>query len=149
EWKIREVTADTLKLTFQQLYGFVMAHNRTIGKPRISSLAELVTKESVTGFIKYSLNERQLQGESVRIKLVSVYAALKQRYRDHDFAWFGELLSGIAPSPESERWIRKEATLLPYEVLVNVPDALRKQRTGRAKMDARQLARLVHNELLL
>jgi hypothetical protein len=83
------------------------------------------------------------------MKLGSVCAALEQRYKDRDFAWFRELLSGIEPSAESERWARKEATSLRYEVLVNVAEKLHKKRTETAQTDRRQIAHLVHDELLV
>ena len=150
EWKIRDSTAKDLTGTFERLYGFITKRNEINGQPTsIGSLAELVTKESVGAFIEYLLNERKLQGENVSMKLGSVCAALKQRYKNHDLAWVPELLSGIEPSKESERWARKDATSLPYEVLVNVAEGLHKKRTETAQTDRRQIARLVHDELLV
>ena len=150
DWKIRDSTAKGLTATFERLYGFITKRNEINGQPTsIRSLAELVTKESVGAFIKYLLNERKVQGETVSMKLGSVCAALEQRYKDRDFAWFRELLSGIEPSAESERWARKEATSLRYEVLVNVAEKLHKKRTETAQTDRRQIAHLVHDELLV
>ena len=149
DWKIRNSTAKALKNTFERLYGFVTKRNETNGQYLpINSLAELVTKESVGAFIRYLLNERNLTGESVHVRLASLCAALKQRYKDHDVAWFGELLSGIEQSTESELWARKEAKSLPYEVLVTVAEKLHEERSRTAKTDRRQIARLVHHELL-
>jgi hypothetical protein len=149
DWKIRNSTAKALKGTFERLYGFITKYNEINGQHTpISSLAELVTKESVGAFIGYLLNERNLIGEGVYVRLASVCAALKQRYKDRDLAWFRELLSGIEQSTESELWARKEATSLPYEVLVTVAERLHEKRTRTAKTDLRQIARLVHDELL-
>jgi hypothetical protein len=149
DWKIRDSTAKGLRGTFERVYGFITKHNEINGQHTpISSLAELVTKESVGAFIKYLLNERNLKGEGVYIRLASVWAALKQRYKDHDLGWFRQLLSGIEQSTESELWARKEATSLPYEVLVTVAERLHEKRNETVKTDRRQIARLVHDELL-
>jgi len=149
DWKIRESTAKGLANTFERLFGFITKRNEINGQHTpISSLADLVTRESIGAFIKYLLNERKLRGETVSMKLGSVCAALQQRYKDHNLAWFRELLSGIESSAESERWARKEATSLPYEVLVNVAEKLQKKRTETAQADRRQIALLVHDELL-
>lgn len=150
EWKIREITANHLKATLQRLYGFVKTHHdvNALHAP-INSLLELFTKKSVGAFIKYLLNERKVHGDNVKSKLASLCAAMKQRYKGQDFAWFDELLSGVEPSTESELWTRKEATLLPYEKLVEVAEALHQQRDEITKMGVKPLASLVRNELLL
>jgi integrase len=154
-WKLREVSAKGLKATFERLYGFTQnlnEQNNLRGRDNpVSTVVNLVTKESISAFCRFLLNVRKVQGTSVIVCLASLYAALKQypNYKSHDFSWFEALISEIQPTRESDVRTRKEAKSLPYEVLVDIADTLHKQRTKAAEMGARPLARLVHNELLL
>jgi hypothetical protein len=64
--RIRAITASGLRSVFCQLFGF--AANR-LGRTNILTIHELITEEIVGHYIGYALNERELQGLTIRTEL--------------------------------------------------------------------------------
>lgn len=161
EWKHKRISAKQLEGCITQLYGFVThvePRLRTgISGPlskrcnRVSSLVELVTEGSVRAYVKWSLNDRKLLGESVSTKLGLLHAALTQHphYRRHDFSWFDVINAEILPDPESGRRERKERKYLPYDVVADIPRRIHERRKELGRLGQKTLALLVRNELLM
>jgi hypothetical protein len=146
--RIRAVTAKRLEGCITRLYGFVTNVEK---RKHVTTLVELVTKESVVSFIKWSLNERELKGRPLTSQLGHVCAAIRLNpaYKAHDFSWFRTLLSEIQPDPESERQQRKASKYLPYEEVADIPRMIHERRKEVAKRGKHPLALHVRDELLI
>ncbi len=147
--RLRPISANKLATCIARLYGVV---TRIEKWKNVKSLVELVTKESLVHFIKWSLNERKVKSRSFAVGLSMLYAALKWNpaYQAEDLGWFRTLLSEIQPDSESERRERKLNKYLPYEVIRDIPAMIRERREELGvQLSERQLAFLVHDELLV
>jgi len=146
--RLRPVSAKLLESCITRLYGFVTTVQ---GRKNISNLLELVTKESIVSFIKWSLNDRKLKSHPFAVGLGLLYSAMKwyPAYETHDFGWLRTLLSGIPPDPESEKRERKASKYLPYDVVAGIPAMIRARRETVTKQSAKQLSFLVRDELLV
>lgn len=142
----RAVSAEHLEKCISRLYGFV---TKELKRNNVNSLVQLVAKEFVNPFINWSLNERRLNSVSFASNLGLLFAAMRWRYKSHDFSWFRILLSEIELEPESERQDRKLSKYLPYEVLKSIPAVIRARREEIVNPNGTQVALLVHDELLL
>jgi integrase len=146
--RVRAVTAENLKKCITRLYGFVTNVDK---RKNVTTLAELVTNESVVSFVKWSLNHRKLKSAGLVSSLGLLCAAMRWNpaYKDHDLSWFRTLLSQIPPDPESERKERKSFKYLPYDAIADISRLIRGRREEVAKLGRKQLAFLVHDELLI
>ena len=147
--RLRQISANKLATCIARLYGVV---TRIEKRKNVKSLVELVTKESLVHFIKWSLNERKVKSRSFAVGLSMLYAALKWNpaYQAEDLGWFRTLISEIQPDSESERRERKLNKYLPYEVIRDIPARIRERREELGvQLSERQLAFLVHDELLV
>jgi len=156
--RLRPVSARNLESSITRLYGFVVNILPHLPEPTtkvdpaaIRTLPDLVTPDSVSAFIDWSLNVRKLKGRSVDVKLGVLCAALKEhpRYSGRDFAWLNELIRGIPAEPESQRRERKELKYLPYDVVADIPRRIAETRLEAATRGVKALARVVHDELLM
>lgn len=161
EWKHKKISAKQLEGCITQLYGFVthveprlhtgIGNSPSARRKKVSSLVELVTERSVRSYVKWSLNDRKLLGESVSTKLGLLFAALRQHpnYRGRNFNWFSAITSEIPPDPESGRRERKERKYLPYDVVADVPRRIHERRESLANLELKTMALLVRDELLM
>jgi integrase len=156
--RLRPVSASRLQSAFTHLYGFLVNImpglpdcNSQINPDSIRTMIELVTRESVTAYIDWYINVRQLKGRPLASKLGQMSAALKEHpsYRDKGFEWLDDLIHGIPHESESAQRERKERKYLPYEILQNVPHRIHQTRQDAAKESAKALAIVVRNELLM
>jgi integrase len=154
----RAVTAIRLKDTIVRLYGFVTTVNHGnghgryhVGESRITSLPALVTRESVTAWVDWCINERKNKGSHVTGDLALIYAAMRYYplYKDYDFAWLGKLILEIPEDPESGITESKARKYVPYALLSDIPRMLHEKRKEIGARGERQLAWLVHDELLM
>jgi integrase len=146
--KHRSVTSKRLLHVISTLLGYA-ANIRHL--PGIDSLKKLVTKETVSSFVAWSLEERRMKGASIRIGLCYLHSALRQHpaYAGCDFGWFKKILDAIPLEKESERKQRKAERFLEYEVAASIPAKIRADREVAAKRGSRRLARLVMSELIM
>jgi hypothetical protein len=109
----RAVTAEGLKSTFQQLYGFAAQIKPLLTnpvatspaeRPTIATLRDFVTRETVTAWVEWLINERKVLKETARGNVGLLYGAVRYYplYAGHDFSWFSVLLgeSHAIPDPE-------------------------------------------------
>ncbi len=144
----RAISAKTLENCITRLYGYV---TKVENRENVTSLVQLVTKRSVSTFIAWSINERKVKSGPFVGCLGLLCAAMRWNpaYKDLDFSWFRTLLSQVSPDPESERRERKALKYLPYDTLADIPRMIHGRREEVAKVGRKQLAFLVHDELLL
>ncbi len=156
--RLRPVSARNLENAITRLYGFlvnILPHLPEaaikVETASIRTLPELVTPDSVSAFIDWWINIRQLKGRSLVVALGLVCAALKQHpnFKDKDFAWLDELIQGIPFEPESQRRDRKERKYLPYDTVADIPRRIHETQTEAATRGAKDLAWAVHDELLM
>jgi integrase len=144
----RAVTAKGLGTTISALYGFAVNVEK---RQNITSLIQLVTRESVLSFIKWLLNDRRLKSEGVSSRMGGLFAAMRWNpaYKNQDLSWFPVLLSQIPLDSESQKPERKESKYLPYETVADIPRMLRARRKEVSESGQKKLAFLVHDELLI
>jgi hypothetical protein len=105
ESKLRPISASNLEYAIARLYGFlvnILPHlpesASKVNTACIRTLPELVTPDSVSAFIDWLINVRRLSGRSVAAQLGVLCGALKEYYKDRDFAWLRDLIEGIPPT---------------------------------------------------
>jgi integrase len=156
--RLRPISARNLESAFTRLYGFLVnilpdlpEVAIKVDTTSIQTLPELVTPDSVSTFIDWWINVRQLKGRSLVVKLGTICAALKEHpnYKDKNFAWLDELIQGIPFEPESRRRERKERKYLPYDIVADIPRRIHETQTEAATRGAKELAQAVHDELLM
>lgn len=143
----REVTALHLQRLFCGLFGYASAIRGCTG---ITSISELVRKEIVSGYVEWSINEREVMGESLRIQLGMIFASLRHHpvYASMDLAWFQRLAASLPMESESESRRRKALKYVEYDVLEAIPSRIRADRL-KVKKDSKHESRLAMQELLV
>jgi integrase len=145
--RLRPVSAKNLEAIITRLYGFVTR----VQKRTATKLVDLVTEQSVTAYINWALSERRIKGSGITATLGCLAAAVRwnPKYKAQDFAWFRPLISQIQPDLESTKLRRKLSKYVPYEDLAKIPELIAAKRDEAAKLGSRQVALLVHDQLLL
>lgn len=148
--KIRKSSALSLESAFCCLAGYAI----NIRGLNPASLAELLKKEIVEGFVEWAINERGLKGWSVKHKLVMIAAVVlhHRSYSSQDLSWFRQLTDGIPIEDASARKERKARKYVEYSVLETIPRAIGAERIscerGR-QPKRRKIARLAMEELMV
>jgi len=144
--RLRAVSAAQLQVTFGQLYGFAA---KIAGRTDITSLVQLVTEDVVTSFVEWGLNVRRVS-PTVYKKLASLFAAIRHhpRYNKLDWKWFSDLFLSLPEESESDGQRRKSEKMLPYDILLTVPESIRAERLSK-KFSEQKEAFLIHDELLV
>ncbi len=144
--RLRPVSAVQLENWIGRLYGYAHAIAKL---PDINSLADLLTEDVVSSFVEWAINVRNLSRTSL-MKLSLIYAAVRHypHYKSLDWQWFSHLFSTLPEDPESERLERKARRMIPYDVLVAVPDRIRLDMSKKSLTDE-QRAWLAHDALLI
>ena len=146
--KHRPVTAKRLLHVISALLGYAVHVKRL---QNMTSLSDLVTKETVSDFVEWIQEERRVKGASIKIGLAYLHSAMRQHpaYAELDLKWFRKLLDAIELEKDSARKQRKAARFLEYEAVESIPAKLRADRAMVVKKGNRRLARLVMYELLI
>jgi integrase len=156
--KVRPISAGNLENAIAGQYGFlvnILPHLSEsaikVDPASIQTLPELFTPDSVSAFIDWYINIRQLPGQSLVSRLATICAALKEHpsYSDKEFTWFDELIRGIPLEPESQRRERKERKYLPYATAADIPRRIHETRLEAATRGVKDLAWVVRDELLM
>jgi len=147
--KIRAITANGVRLTLQQLTGYVV--KIADGDPQ--SLRDLIQQDNVEGFIEWTLNERHVKGASGHRGLSGVLAIVKyhQMFAGQDFTWFKTLLDSIPIEDASERKKRKAGKYVTYDELEAIPAQIRAHREAyekKRKKNQKKVAQLAMEELI-
>jgi integrase len=144
--RLRPVSAVQLENWIGRLLGFA---RNVAQRTDISSLTDLLTEDIVTSFVEWAINVRNLSRTSL-MKLSLIYAAVRHHpdYKNMDWQWFHELFSTLPDDPESARLERKTSKMLPYDVVVSIPDRIRAEISKKSLTDE-QRAWLAHDALLV
>lgn len=120
--KIRAISAESLRQIICQLAGYVFSHCEA--EP--ASFADLVQRRHIEGFIEWAINERGVQGRSLKSRLGMIAAVAKSHpsFDGQDFSWFKSVTDSIPLEDESERKRRKSSRYLEYEILETIPQQI-------------------------
>ena len=144
----RAVTAKRLRHVLCALFGYAVNIREEFG---IATLAQLVQKEIVSGFIEWCMTAREVKGQTLQRNLRLIPAALRYHpaHRAIDISWFKPVLDGITVEDESELELRKEQKYLEYQVLESIPDKIHAKRQTSQKLGDDEVALLAMHELLM
>lgn len=145
---IRQVTAKMIRKTVCTLLGFAVTIR---GLSEISSLSQLVTKEIVSEYMAWCINEREVAGRTLQTHLGVLEFAMRQHpaYSSLDFKWFREFLDRLPVESESERRMRKVKKYLEYSIVEAIPVKIHADRLSASKERPEQVAILAAEELLV
>lgn len=144
----RPVTSKRLQQIICALLGFSI---NVRGGSEITSLTQLVKKQTVNSFAEWCINDRKVKGQTLQRNLRLLSAALRQHplYKSLDLSWFKPLLDSLPIERKSESKKRKAEKFLEYEVLELIPAKIRAGRAAAEKKSMDHVARLVQDELLI
>jgi integrase len=153
----RPVTAESLRSYIQQMYGFatqiqpLAANDCSTAREGFVSLIELITRERVTSFISWLLNERKVLNGTVAGNLWQLYAAVRYYppFKSHDFSWLSEFARQLPCDPSSGIEERKLAKYLLYDDLAEIPRKIHKDRERLPAEQRKRRALLARDELLI
>jgi integrase len=146
--KVRAVTAQNIRRSFERLFGFAV---NVDGNRDISTLRQLVTEEIITRFIGWAFEDRGLRSNSVAVMLGSICAAVNgnPRYAQITQTWFPTIMRTLPDDSDEEAMQRKEERSLPYETLTTIPDGIRHDCSKIGSDEPHRTAMAVRDELLI
>ena len=146
--QIRQVTANTIQVVICRILGFAVNIRGMLG---ITTLQQLITKEIVSDYVAWCINERFVKGMTLQTHLGRLEVALRQHpsYSSANFSWFKTLLDSLPIEAESERRMRKGKKYLDYSILEAIPGKIRAQRLSLSKDQPTQIATLAMLEFLI
>jgi len=146
--QIRQVTADKIREKVCQLLGFAV---NIRGASEVNSLTQLVTKEIVSDYVAWCINERGVKGETLHNHLGRLDVAMRQHpsYASLSLSWFKTLLESLPIEPESERRMRKVKKYLDYPIIEAIPAMIRAERSSSSKHRTEHVEALAMEELLI
>lgn len=165
DFRIRQVSADSLLKTLLELCGFA---TRTLNIGGITSLREILTEEVITKFRDWLRNpERHHPEADARIPTIAdgsergrpvswgsianmlhrVYAVIQLEHRlfagrKDEYKWFGLLLRRMPKEPKEEVRKRKLERSVPYREFLQIRDKIRSQLKRNKSLTPLQRARL-------
>src|ERR1017187_1568795 len=144
----RAVTAKLLEQIICGLIGFAV---NIRGDADITSLSQVVQKQTVDEYAEWCINVREVKGETIYHNLRLLSAAMLQHpaYKSLDLTWFKLLLESIPREPKSELKERKAQKYLGYNVVESIPGKIRAGRPAAEKKGVVHVARLVQEELVM
>jgi integrase len=143
----RPGTSKRLGHIISMVYGFGV---NIQGRSDLVSLEALMKRDLIGGYVEWCLNERQVQGQGLRLNLRLFAAIFNQhpRYKEGDWSWVEPMLDSIPMEPESSRKKRKASKYLDYASLEAIPEKIRATRTAE-KNGSKRAALLARDELLI
>ncbi len=118
-----------------------------------STLEELLSRENLTEFVAWCINERKIRPSSLVPRLGMLYAAAK-RYpplQPKDFGWMRELISELPEDTEALTKEAKERKWVPYDKLAEIPAMIRadSRKITKSPKERIKKALLARDELLI
>ena len=140
----RPITARNLQRVFSQLFGFA----RTVLKVEPLTLADLVSREVVSKYVEWCLNERRVSTASLSVWL-GMLAALGKcpLLANTDLRWVRQLISELPPFSEEKTREHKERKWKQYHDLEKVPDRILED--AHRVTDPKRRASLLRDALLI
>lgn len=145
---LRQATADHRQSTLECLVGFV---ENIQGHPRVETLSSVLTKETITRYIKWAKNERGVHGEGLVSGFSGIHAVLKKhpKYADLDLGWLPDVLEKLPHVTRSEIDRRKQERFISFEAANEIPGKIREARTRAKNQTPFEVALSLRNELLM
>jgi integrase len=140
----RAVTAWHLQKILGRLYGFL----RDVLRKNVDTFAELVSKENVSAYAEWCLNERGLHATTLAV-WVGMIGALG-RYPllgGKTFGWARDLIAGLPPDVDNRTKQLKAQKWVDYDVLWRAPGRILNDANRAA--NSRKKAVLTRNALLI
>lgn len=127
--QIRQITAKIIRSKVCHLLGFALTIR---GMSGITSLPQLVSKELLSDYVAWCINDRGVKGQTLLCHLGRLEVALRQHpsYAKVDFKWFRTLLDSLPIESESERRMRKVRKYLEYPIVEAIPAKIRAERSS-------------------
>jgi integrase len=145
--RIRPNTAENLKHAFSALFGFTQ---RVLGATGIESISDLVTADILNQYVDWAINERNVRGQSICVRLTGIKAAIRHpKYQHVGGPWFSKLIDSIPVDSESELKEKQAAKQIPYAVAETVHECIHAERRAATRRGEKPLALVMRDELLM
>jgi integrase len=144
--KLRPVSAEHLRWVLSRLAGFIVR----IKGGTLTNLGELLSRQVITEFAEWSLNQRRVKGRSVHNELGRIcglrcYPPLAS----HDFSWLPELMAQLPLEDRSQVTERKRPRWVTFDELARIPERIRQEATVYNGLSERRRAEMVRDALLM
>jgi integrase len=145
---LRQATADGLRTTFERLVGFI---ENIQGGSRVEALSGILTKATITEYIKWAVKERGVIGETLFTNFSRLHATFKKhpRYASLDLRWLPDVLEKLHRSTRTEIDRRKLRKYISFEAADSIPGKIREARTRSKNQTEFDVAISLRNELLM
>lgn len=145
--QIRQVTADKIQEKICHIFGFAV---KIRGLSEINSLQQLVSKEILSDYVAWCINERDVKGETLNNHLGRLDVAMRQHpsYASLNLSWFKTLLGSLPMDLEARR-TRKAKKYIDYPIIEAIPAKIRAQRLSSFEVGAEQVAVQATEEFLI
>lgn len=145
---IRKASAEDLLGIMVRLTGFVQ---NVRSNPPVESLAALLTVENISGYVKWAINHRKVQGESLVTGLTRVHSSLNNhpKYAGLDLNWLPGIIKKLPRSSQSEVDRRKEKKYISYDLADAIPGKIRTDRNRAKNPSPSDLAASLRDELMM
>ena len=144
--KHRLVSAKVLEGHFSRLFGFTSV----VRQRPVKTLAELLSKENISDYVEWALNQRELSARTLSVMLgmiraLRIFPALKGT----DFDWVVELASQLPTDFENLTQDTKDRKWVEYDVLAQLPKRIRKEAGKFSHVNNGIEAFMVRNALVI
>ena len=144
--KNRLVSAQSLRRIISQIAAFSA---KTYGESP-TSLSALLSRQILTEYAQWALNERRVQGRTVhtalgRLCAIKSYPPLAS----HDFSWIPELMTQLPIEDYAQIKERKERRRVPYDELARIPDQILREVATRADLSPKRRSAMARDALLI
>jgi hypothetical protein len=145
---LRPATAEGRQAALERLVGFAENIQR---RPRVEALSDVLTRDTITAYIKWALKDRKVLGESLFTDISGIRASVKKhrRYADLDLSWLSAVLGKLPRVTQSDIDRRKEAKYISFELANAIPGKIREARARAKNQTAQELALSIRNELIM
>jgi integrase len=145
--RLRPVSAGHLRACISRLYGYAITN---FPETELVHLFQLINEKIISGFVFWSVNDRQLSRAGLGSFWLLIAAAKNHPdYNQPDgYSWFPKLMAEVPEDSDADLKLRKAAKYLPYDDLSTIPEMLAAIRK-RKQTSPIHAARLAHDELLI
>jgi integrase len=147
ESRHRPITANLLRQIVSRVYGYAIDVRKA---SEIGTMQDLMTKENVTGYVEWAINERRNSGLSMQTHMGLLHAALRQfpAFSSMDLSWFPPLIDSLPVESDSERKKRRSEKYVDYALLERLPKMIAADR-AKQKLNAKDDAEMAKRELAI
>ena len=143
----RPVSISKIYSSFKRLHG----HRTQIrGQKPVESLVRLVTSDNVLPYIDYLENELGHLREEIKDTFNPIMSVVRHDplFKSRDYEWIPDRIQKVPKERHYKMLLRKEEKAQAYELLGEIPKALRRESTAPG-LDAKEVAWFRHDEVLI